>query len=392
MKKHDKFQFGNILTVSFAHLLHDIYSSFLAPILPLLIDKLSISYALAGFLSVAQRIPSLLNPFIGIIADRLPVRYFIIAAPSLTAVSMSLLGAAPHYTALFILLLMMGISAALFHVPAPVMIKHVAGGRIGKGMSFYMLGGEIARTLGPLIILGAVSLWGLEGTYRLIPFGLIVSFVLYLKVRNIKISDDFKKNGKKYGANQTFIKLLPLFSTLAGITFFRASMRAALTTFLPTYLTVQGDSLWAAGISLSILQLAGAAGTLFCGSISDRIGRRTTLLIVSIVSPLFMWLFIVLDEIFTIPLLIIIGFVLFATGPVMLAVVQDINSDRPAFVNGIYMTINFVIGALAVMLIGFLADWIGLENTFKIAALLSIGSIPFVMKLSNKKSNIPICN
>jgi FSR family fosmidomycin resistance protein-like MFS transporter len=387
MKKNDKFQFGNILTVSFAHLLHDIYSSFLAPILPLLIDKLSISYTLAGFLSVAQRIPSLLNPFIGIIADRFPVRYFIIAAPSLTAVSMSLLGAAPHYTALVILLLMMGISAALFHVPAPVMIKHTAGDRIGKGMSFYMLGGEIARTLGPLIILGAISLWGLEGTYRLIPFGLIVSFVLYLKVRNIKISDDFKKNGKKYGANQTFIKLLPFFSTLAGITFFRASMKAALTTFLPTYLTVQGDSLWAAGISLSILQLAGAAGTLFCGSISDRIGRRTTLLIVSIVSPLFMWLFIVLDGIFTIPLLIIIGFVLFATGPVMLAVVQDINSERPAFVNGIYMTINFLIGALAVMIIGILADWIGLENTFKIAALLSIGSIPFVMKLSNKKSN-----
>ena len=39
----------------------------------------------------------------------------------------------------------------------------------GKGMSYYMVGGELARTAGPMIILGVISWWGLEGTWRLIP-------------------------------------------------------------------------------------------------------------------------------------------------------------------------------------------------------------------------------
>jgi len=42
MRETRKFQLGDVITISCAHLLHDIYSSFLAPILPLLIEKLSI--------------------------------------------------------------------------------------------------------------------------------------------------------------------------------------------------------------------------------------------------------------------------------------------------------------------------------------------------------------
>lgn len=178
MKENKKFHFGNVATISFAHLVHDVYSSFLAPLLPLLIDKLSISYSLAGMLSVFQRLPSFLNPVIGILADKMAVRYLLIVSPAITAVSMSLLGVAPSYTVVVILLLVMGLSSAMFHVPAPVMIKHVSGARIGKGMSIFMLGGELARTLGPLFVLSAVSLWGLEGTYKLIPIGLAASFIL----------------------------------------------------------------------------------------------------------------------------------------------------------------------------------------------------------------------
>src|SRR6056297_2955543 len=154
MKK--KFQLGNIITISSAHLIHDVHSAFLAPILPLLIQKLGISLSLAGLLDVIRKLPSLLNPLIGIIADKVCVRYFIIVAPFITGTVMSLLGLAPTYAVLVIMLLVAGISSTLFHVPAPVMVKNIAGKRTGKGMSFYMLGGELARTLGPLIITTAV--------------------------------------------------------------------------------------------------------------------------------------------------------------------------------------------------------------------------------------------
>ncbi len=384
MEKEKKFQLNNAVTIGAAHMVHDIYSSFLAPILPLLIEKLSMSLSLAGLLSVVQRIPSLLNPLIGLAADKLPIRYMLIIAPSITAVSMSLLGVAPSYTVLVILLFVMGIGASMFHVPAPVMMKHVSGERIGKGMSFFMFGGEIARSIGPLVILGAVSIWGLGGTYKLIPFGLIASLILFFRLKNIQISKDFKKREKQKGNMETFKNVLPLFITITGIIFFIAVMQGSLTAFLPTYITEKGKSLWIGGFSLSGLELAGAAGTFFSGTISDKIGRRNTLLIIAVVSPALMWLFILSNNLLAIFFLIVLGIFLFGTTPILLAIVNDNASEQPSFINGIYMTINFIVGGASIFLVGLLGDFVGLDITYKITATLALLSIPFILKLPAK--------
>ncbi len=381
MKTQKKFQSGNVLILSVAHTLHDIYSCFLAPILPLLIDKLSITLSGAGLLSVLGRLPSLGNPFLGLLADKIHMRYLIIIAPALTAIAMSFLGVAPTYGILALLLFAMGISSALFHVSCPVMVKHISGKRIGKGMSFYMFGGEIARALGPLIILGGISLWGLEGSWRLLFFGVGLSLILYFKLRHINISQDFKTQKKEKGAWQTFLMHLPLFSLLSGFIFFRAVMHSSLTVFLPTYLKFEGATLWFGGISLSLLQFSGALSTFFSGSLSDRIGRKTTLLIGALSTPLLMWFFISVKGILRIPFLILIGITLFSQSPILLALIHDIDHERPAFINGIYMAISFSLSALATVIVGILGDWIGLEATYKLAAVSACIAIPFVLAL-----------
>jgi FSR family fosmidomycin resistance protein-like MFS transporter len=250
-------------------------------------------------------------------------------------------------------------------------------------MSFYMLGGELARTLGPLVILGAVSLWGMEGTYRLIPLGIIASIILFFRLRKIPIRQDFSHT-KEAGARQTFRKMIPFFITVAGIILFRAAMKSALTLYLPTYLTSRGTSIWLAGISLAILQFSGAGCTFFSGIISDKIGRKNALLIITIINPILMFLFLFVHGVWTIPILIITGFFLFAIGPVMLAFIHDINSRHMSFINGIYMTINFAVSSLIVLLVGYLSDTIGIELTFRISAWLAFGSIPFVLSIKNK--------
>lgn len=383
-ENNKKFRTGDVLTITFAHFTHDVYSSFLAPILPLLIEKLSISYSVVGLLSLLQRIPSLANPLVGILADRISLRFFLILAPAITTISMSLLGVAPNIIILGILLFVMGISSTLFHVPGPVLVRQVSGERIGKGMSFFMLGGELARTAGPLYILGAVSLWTLEGSYKLIPFGLAASLLVWLKFRKIKIHQH-QHAEKRHSAARTIRKLTLFFVALIGITFFRGIMKAGLTTFLPTYLTGKGASLWFGGISLSALEFAGAIGTIFTGTFSDRIGRRPMLLIIALASPLLMWVFLHVPNNWIVPVLLATGFFLFATQPVLLALVQDVARDRPAFVNGIYMTINFGISSLTVMIVGLLGDWLGLETAFRWSAVIALGGIPFVFLLPAKK-------
>lgn len=369
------------MLISFGHLVHDTYSSFLSPLLPLLIEKFSMTYSMASLLGLLQRLPNMLNPFLGLLADRMAMRWLVILSPSITAIAMSLIGLAPTYTFLAVLLLITGISTALFHVPTPVMVRKVSGDQIGKGMSWYMFGGEIARTVGPLMVLGAVSLWGLEGTWKLIPFGLISSVVLYVKLRRIKISDEFRKGSEISGLRETFRLSMPFFVLMTGITFFRSVMRAALTTFLPTYMTLKGESLWTGGVFLSVLELSGAAGTLFWGYYSDRIGRRKALIIILYAAPVLMFLFSILDGWIALPVLAILGFFLLGTTPILLALTQDRGTERPAFFNSMFLTISFASEALAVMIAGGMADWVGLEMTFHIAGIISVLAIPFVYML-----------
>ena len=102
------FQTKKVVIISGAHFVHDVFSSFIAPFLPLLIAKFGLSMVLAGSLTVFFRLPSLGNPVVGMISDRVNLRYLVIAAPAFTGSVMSLLGNAQNYTVLCVLLLLGG--------------------------------------------------------------------------------------------------------------------------------------------------------------------------------------------------------------------------------------------------------------------------------------------
>jgi FSR family fosmidomycin resistance protein-like MFS transporter len=268
------------------------------------------------------------------------------------------------------------------------MIKKLSGEKVGRGMSFYMFGGEMARTLGPLIIVGAVTAWGLEGTWKLIPFGLLATFILFLKFRHIRVSDEISRGPKENGVWASLSSLMPFLLIISGITFFRAITKSALTTFLPTYMSVDlGTSLWIGGSALAVLELAGAAGALMSGTISDRIGQKNTLLIIAFAAPVLMLLFVYLPEVFAFPTLVLMGITLFGSTPVLLAMIQDRAGDRPAFFNSIYMLISFFVSASLVIGIGAVADAIGLTLTYKICGWLAFGAVPFVLALKEHPKN-----
>jgi len=386
-KGTNKFQTSGVIYISIAHFLHDVYSSFLAPLMPLLIEKLQFSYSTAGMLYVAQRLPALLNPFVGLLADKIPIRYVLISAPAVTSICMGLLGFASSITLLVVLLLLGGISSALFHVPAPVMIKHISGDRIGKGMSFFMFGGEGARSAGPVFILAAVSFWGLEGIFKVIPGGILASILLYFKFRHTEISSAFKGNDDTSSAKNTFKNILPLMAKVAGVLLFMSIIRSALTSFLPVFFMAKGESVWEGGLALSLVQLAGAFGAISSGTISDKLGRRNTLLIIGIVSPILMWVFVLFGSLAAAPILLLSGFFLFSSTSVLLAVINEYDSNHPAFINGLFMTINFLAGAGSVLLIGLLSDSVGFDATYKFTSVLGFLSIPFILSLDRKKTS-----
>ncbi len=382
--KPDKFISSKVSTISSAHFLHDVYSSFLAPILPLIIDKFGLSLSGASVLSLVQRLPSFLSLLIGAIAHKLPWRWIIILAPVITGICGSLLGIASNTIILGIMLFTIGICSAAFHVTAPVMIKYFSANQAGKGMSWYMLGGEAARMMGPLIIVYAISLWQLEGTWRLMFPAIAAGLTLFFIIENLPYQKLANTGAKPINWWSTIKEYSHFFIALTLYMLFRSLMKGSLATFLPTYMGLKGSSLITGAVALSILQLAAAGGSFVMGGISDKIGRFRSLLILAIASPILMLTFVFSGLIMQMILLLLLGVVLYATTPVLLALVLEQGSNQPAMMNAGFTTINFATNAISVLFTGILGDLIGLDMTLQISAFLAIGAIPSVYYLKRK--------
>lgn len=374
-----EFQAEQVFTIASGHFVHDVYSSFLAPLLPLIIDKLSLSLTLAGSLSSFMQVPSILTPFIGHLADKYNLRYLVILAPALTATFMSTIGLAPSYAFMALTLTIVGVSVALFHAPAPAMIAHISGLRVGKGMSWFMAGGELARTVGPLVAVWAASTWALEGMFRVVVIGWLTSAVLFWRLRDIPIV--VQRNGS---LQSILPKVHSLFLPLFVVIFFRMFMMVCMTAYLPTYMKLNGWTLFLAGASLSILEFAGVLGALSGGTISDRLGRKSLLIVITVLAPLLMIAFLNVSGWLLVPVLLLYGFVSISPGPIFLALIQDHFPENRAVSNGLYISMNFLLRSLVLLLVGMAGDAFGLSAAFLGSALISLIGLVGVLMLPSE--------
>lgn len=363
----EEFQTGEVSTISFAHFINDVYTAQIAPLLPVLIDKLSISLTAAGGLSSLVQLPALINPFIGHMADKVSLRWFVILAPAITGTLISFIGTASTPLELALILFVAGISGASFHAPAPAMIARISGKQVGKGMSFFMASGELARTVGPLLAVWAVSYWTLEGMWRLAILGWASSILLYWRLRKVPARPDNRADVR------TLIpSLRTVFLPLSLIIFFRNFLNVSLTTYLPMYMSVQGASLLIAGAALSVLEVAGVAGALLSGTFSDKIGRKPILIVATIGAAAMMLFFLNAEGWILVPILLVMGFAALSTTPVLLAIVQENAPNNRALANGLFISIAFLIRPISLLVIGYLGDMLGLQNAFLISAGISL--------------------
>lgn len=376
------FQTGQVLTIAGGHFVHDTYSAFIAPLLPLLQERLETSYALAGGLAVYAQLPSLLNPLTGYLADRVSLRYFVIVAPAITATLLSSMGLAPDYLTLALLLLAAGISIGAFHAPAPAMIGQVAATRVGKGMSIFMAGGELGRTLGPVVAVAAVGWFGLEGIWRLAVVGWLVSGILYYRLRDLPARP---QTPGESSLQRAWPQVRRVFPPLAWLLLARVFMVVSLTTYLPLFMRdVLESSLWLAAGSLTILEAAGVVGALATGTLSDRLGRARVLYVLMGLAPILLFLFLYGPGILLVPVLLGLGLTAISPTPVMLAIVQDTFPDHRALGNGIFLALNFLIRAVGIWSVGLLADQLGLTDAFLWSGVVALSGLPAIYLLSRK--------
>lgn len=384
-EKKEKFDILSVSCLGLSHFSHDIFSHFVSPLLPILIQNLGMNYTMGGMISLFHRLPALLNPAIGKVVEKSDNRLIICITLLVTSASICCITLAPTYWVLCLLILIMGISACFYHIPAMVMTREHAGSYSGAGMSFFMTGGELARGFGPIIVLAAVAAWGEKRIYFLFPIALLTALIIFFKFRKKGSSVvSVKKKRQEAPFGQLMIRYKWFFLCCFLLSLSRAFVASVLNSFLPTYLTERGYSLWFAGLSLSLCQFAAVAGTFLSGIIADRLGKLNTLISIAVITPVMMFAFVafslmpdqtVVMEIFV----VLTGFFSFSSAPVIMALMQDQGSENPTTTSSIYSMFDFITIAISLTLTGYLSDLFTMADAFKLCAWFSCIAVPLAI-------------
>ena len=356
------------MSVAGAHMMHDMFTSFIAPLLPIFIASLALSKTQAGMLILFLQGPSLLQPLLGHLVDRFSLRPLVYLSPALTAIGMSLLGIAPSYTVLAVMLVIIGTNSAAFHSVGSVMAGTLSGRRLGRGSGLWMFGAELGRSIGPLLVVTAVQMGGPRGVPWLSIIGVLGAGVLYWRLRDVPFRPTHSVT-QSLPWRQAIRGMGSVMLPIVGIVTARALLVSALTTYLPTFLHEEGAELWLAGVSLSVFEAAGMVGALLGGSLSDWLGRRKTVAISLVAcTPLMAW-FLLSNGWSRMLSLLALGFFLLSTLGVLMALVQESFPQNRALANGIYLASYFSANSVMAVVVGRLGDLYGLRSAFSVAAV-----------------------
>ncbi|MCD6355900.1 MAG: MFS transporter [Anaerolineaceae bacterium] len=368
------------IVVSIAHGTHDTYAGFIAPLLPSLIERLSLLKAEAGMFILVYQGVSILQPIIGRIGDRTNLRKYALLAPAVTGIFLSLLGPVQSYQTALLYCLISGISSATMHSILPALVSSFSNKNVGKRMSIWMIGGEIGIMLGPILVTAVITTSSINSIPWLMIGGILVSAILSLVLKDMPSHNRAIKRKEKI----PFKRLAAIMLPIASISILRSPLRTSSQLYMPVFLLENGASAWFAGISLSIIQGIGLVGSIIGGYLTDQIGHRITLILSITISALAMTAASLTQGVIQIVFFSILSIAALMMLPVGMTLIQRNFPNNRSFANGVYLATLFAINALAGVVTGYIYDQIGGQKTFLFSGILTLAGIPFVFLLPNK--------
>ena len=356
--------------IALAHGINDAYASFVPPLLPRIMDDLDISIAAAATLGAAFSIATALpQPFFGYVADRFGRRMLAVGGMLVSAVFVSIIGFAPSYWFLLLLLVAGGLGGAAFHPPGASYAVRVTAGRGGGGRySIFSFGGAAGYSAGPLVAVGLVAWGGMEGLWVAMIPAILLAPLFFL---GLPSGRGETRNASPPPPPSAVIRQLAgplgiIFGVSAAMTF----VQRAFLTMEPIIVAEMGGSETLGAVALSVYLGAQAFGTLAGGFLTDRMDRRRLLFrLCACALPahlLAVWLG--PWNGFGLAAIGVAGFLGMATLPPIVVMAQEMLPHSPGASSGIVMGLAWTVGAIGVMGTGVVADLAGPQ----VAALLSM--------------------
>jgi len=376
-----------ITLLSFGHLLNDGYGSFFAPLLPLLINRLDLSLAMAGLAGTLHIVFSAFTqPALGYVLDRTQRHLsLVVIGPFLTICAMSMIGRAVSFTQLLVLMAVAGLGTALFH-PAAAML--VAGGNAanrGLRMAFFSAGGTMGGAITPLFIVVLAAAFGLTSSPWLLIPGLLslTVFTLFLRRHLPKpVTQTSTTTSLRAIPRQLIILWLAIV--------FRSMATVSFLNFLAVIITERGGSPFAGGVSITVYLFAGAMGGFLAGNLSDRFGRKVVFFACAVLSTPSFLLFLYGPPSLALVSVAMAGLFILSSTPVGVVAAQELLPGNTGLVSGFVMGFAWGVSGLILVLIGRYADLYGLLPVMTGAAFLPLvaGALILFYRDPHMKANV----
>ena len=270
--------------VSTGHFFSHFYWLVLPPLFPLLHGEFDVSYAALGFLISAMGIASgLVQLPIGFVVDRVGPVNILAGGLALLAGAILLIGLAPSYWLVLVLMVFAGLGNAVFH-PADysILASTVPHHRLGRAFGLHTFSGHLGWVVAPALMSAfATTIGWRAGLIAVGAVGLIVALVIAAN-RALLNGDGAAPDTPRPAARAERgvaggLRLLMTRPILTCFLFFvlLSTALSGLGTFLVAALiSLRGVTLAEANIGLTALYVGSAIGILVGGVIADRTQRH----------------------------------------------------------------------------------------------------------------------
>ena len=364
-----------IFALFLIHFIGDFFQSFIRPMLPVLADKFSLNLTQVGMITgVATFMSFLIQPIFGYLADRYRTRLILLIGSLAGAICIPLVGIAPYFGVVLLLIGMGSISSAIYHPTAAGMVSAYAGRRTGLSMSIFGLGGTLAFALGPIVFAGYITLWGLHRLPYLTLLGLSVFGLLFVL---IPASEGASLTQRDFmgSLRESIGKVWKPVVTIWAIAFSRAFVEQTLLTFMPVLTSSEGHSLVSVGSILSLFTVGGSISAIVSGHLVDRIGYKPVYLFSFALSSPCILLFIHGSGWKVYPMAFLCGFLLLATLFPAVALAQKIAPRGRALVSSIVMGLALGTAGILMPFAGMMADTFGIRTVLSYLAFIPLAAL-----------------
>jgi FSR family fosmidomycin resistance protein-like MFS transporter len=345
-----------IIALALVHFTGDFYAAFINPLLPLLVEKLSLTLTQVGLIAgISRFFAFIIQPSAGYIADHYHTRLFILGGPFLAVLFIPLVGVAPSFALLLVFISLGSIGTAMFHPTSAGMVSTYAGSHPGFSMSIFNMGGTLAFGAGPLFIAFFVNAFGLEASPWTMIVGLCLLLFLY-KIVPLPTGEGLGGFGFIGSIRLALGKVWKAIALIWVVMVLRSFVSQSFLTFLPVYYAREGYSLISIGTIVALFTVAGAMSGLIAGHLSDRVGYKPVFFAAHGLATPSLFLLLLLPGRWVYVNAFLTGFFILATLPLGVSMAQELAPQGKSMVSSLMMGLAFGTGGMMTPLTGMAAD------------------------------------